>query len=94
MSEKDMAKLFMTTVAEVVCNYVSEALKQLSLEGNKMEHSNSSNSVKLVLILKKDKLYEFMAWSDVIQGLILVTDCSLAIDEKKMNYMMGNAEEA
>ena len=30
-----------------------------------------------------------MAWIDVIQCLILVTDCSLAINEKKMNYVMG-----
>ena len=85
MNENDMAKLCATAVAEV--------LKQLSLEGNKVEHSNSSNTVKHVVpILKKDKLNEFMAWSDLIQGLILVTDCSLAIDDKKMNYMMGNVK--
>ena len=81
MTEKDMAKLCATTVAEV--------LKQLSLEGNKMESSNANGSVKhLIPILKKDDLNEYMAWSDAMKGLILATDCSLAIDEKKMNYVL------
>ena len=52
MSETDMAKLCATTVAEV--------LKQLSLEGNKMERSNASNSIKHVVpVLMKDDLNEF-----------------------------------
>jgi hypothetical protein len=42
-----------------------------------------------VPILTKDELNQYMAWSDAIQGLILATDCSLAIDEKKMNYVLG-----
>ena len=57
MSEKDMAKLCMTTVAEV--------LKQLSLDENKMEHSNATSSVNHVIpTLKKDDLNDYMAWSD------------------------------
>ena len=86
MSEKDMAKLCATTVAEV--------LKQLSLEGNKMEHTNASNCVKhIVPILKKDDLNEYMAWSDAIHGLILATECSMAIDEKKMYYVLGTLKK-
>ena len=73
-----MAKLCATTVAEV--------LKQVSLEGNKMEHSNTNDSVP---ILKKDDLNEYMAWSDSIHGLILATEWSMVIDEKKMHYMLG-----
>lgn len=29
-----------------------------------------------------------MVWSDVIQGLILETECTLALDVKKMNYVL------
>lgn len=86
MSENDMAKLCTTTVAEV--------LNQLSLEGNKMEHSSASNSVKHVVpILKKDDLNEYMAWSDSINGLILATECSMAIDEKKIYYVLGTLKK-
>jgi hypothetical protein len=53
-------------------------LKQLSLEGNKMESLNANSSVKhLVPMLKKDDLNKYMAWSDAIKGLILATDCLL-----------------
>ena len=51
MSEKDMAKLWATTVAEV--------LKQLSLKENRMEHSSAKTSVKHIMpILKNDDLNE------------------------------------
>ncbi len=54
-----------------------------------MESSNANGSVKhLIPILKKDDLNEYMAWSDAMKGLILATDCSLAIDEKNMNYVL------
>jgi len=42
-----------------------------------------------VPILKNDKINEYMAWSDGTQGLFFVTDCSLAINGKKMTYVLG-----
>ena len=86
MSDQDMAKLCTMTVGEV--------LKQLSLEGNRMEHSSASTSVKhFVPILKKDDLNKYMAWSGAIQGLILATDCSVAVDEKKRDYVLSTIKK-
>ncbi len=75
MSDQDMAKLCATTVAEV--------LKKLSVEGSKMENHASNGIKHMIPMLKKDKLDDYLAWSDAMQGLILATDCSAAIDAKK-----------
>jgi hypothetical protein len=46
--------------------------------------NNASNVINhMVPMLKKDKLDDYLAWSDAMQGLILATDCSAAIDAKK-----------
>ena len=67
---------------------VAEVPKQLRLEGNKLEHPSASNSIKHdVPLLKKDDLNEYLAWSDAIYGLILATECSMTIDEKKMHVL-------
>ena len=71
MNDQDMAKLCATTVAEV--------LKKLSVEGSKMEN-HAGNGIKHVV---QDELDDYLAWSDAMQGLILATDCSAAIDAKK-----------
>ena len=76
MSDQDMAKLCATTVAEV--------LKKLSVEGIKMENHASNGIKHMIPMFKKDKLDDYLAWRDTMQGLILATNCSAAIDVKKM----------
>jgi hypothetical protein len=75
MSDQDMAKLCATTVAEV--------LKKLSVEGSKMENHASNGIKHIIPMLKKDELDDYLAWSNTMQGLILATDCSAAVDVKK-----------
>ena len=81
MSDQDMAKLCATTVAEV--------LKKLSVEGSKMENHAGHGIKHVVPMLKKDELDDYLAWSDAMQGLILATDCSPAIDAKKVQYILS-----
>lgn len=81
MSDQDMAKLCATTVAEV--------LKKLSVEGNKMENHASNGIKHMIPMLKKDELDDYLAWSDAMQGLILATGCSAAIDAKKMQDILS-----
>ena len=86
MSDQDMAKLCATTVAEV--------LKKLRVEGSKMENHAGHGIKHVVPMLKKDELDDYLAWSDAMQGIILATDCSAAIDAKKSATHLECIEES
>ena len=51
-----------------------------------MENHASTGIKHMVPMLKKDELDDELTWSDAMQGLILATGCSVAIDMKNARY--------
>lgn len=68
-------------VAKIVASTATEILSKLNL-GKKTEEYSQSSAVKhTVPVLKKDDIDEYLAWSDSMRGLILQTDCGIALEE-------------
>ena len=76
LSEDGVAKIVVQTVAQTT----AEILSKLNL--GKIPEQSSASSVKHTIpILKKDTIDNYLAWSDAMKGLILQTDCGIALEE-------------
>ena len=76
-------------VAKIVASTATEILSKLNIGKKTDEYSQASAVKHTVPVLKKDDMDEYLAWSDSMKGLILQTECGIALEEDAVTKSVG-----